>query len=190
MQMSKWLTVLLTLPAAFAQQQTVAGGKVVMNFEPKIGSGCPIGVVAKRQGAGPAAIWTIAQEDSAAPRSAPGLGERPRAADVGVQVQVSSVEHRLKQVDLSIAYQPYGVHYTPVQHDSVATYYRKTFRLAAEGDTPMHLGGHLLVGMASGVTRVYVTHVVYGDGTEWSSIDGKSCSVVPSMFLPVDGAAR
>lgn len=189
MQMSKWLLLLLTLPAtAFAQQQkktTTANGRpIIMDLSPKISDGCPVGLVAKRQGIGPT-MWTIAQEDAASPWP----GARPRPNEVGVQVQLSSLYNLMKQVDLSVEYVPYGVHYTPLQQShSGPPNPSKTFQLVADGDAATHIGGNLLVGIASGVVRVHVTHVVYTDGKEWTAPNAASCSVAPNGFILVDGA--
>lgn len=187
MQMSKCLLVLLAFPAAvYAQQKTVTtvgGATAVLNFQSQVSDVCPIGIVAKRSGTGQT-MWTISQEDKGS--SVASL----KPGSLGVHVTLTpAISRTLRQVDLSVAYIPAGVRYTPVQRNNpVETYHRKTFQLVAGDSSARSLSGDLLVGKVGGITRVFVTHALYADGTEWTSPGGTSCSVEPNGFLLIDAA--
>lgn len=193
MRPSVCLALVLALPSiALAQQQQLTpkqkeqekqalAGLAKVQAQPL--TTCPVGFQAKRSGSGQT-IWTIAQEDAGKQDSA---SKRP--SDVGVHVQLRTFQNEnLKEVELSVAYLPAGVRYTPVQPEA-DTAHRKTFNLVAANSLAHQIQGDLLVGVAAGVTRVYLMHIVYADGTEWRPGKGKPCSVEPNGFTLV-GAGK
>jgi len=146
--------------------------------------GCPVGITAQHQGS-PAAIWTTSLED--ANKSATEL----RALHSGVHVDLNAPHKEIKQVELVVFFLPPGTRALPVAGSQFtpssvpAAETSKRFSLVS-GNTPTHqLDGDLLLGPVASVTRVSLMHVTYSDSSEWNAHSSATCSIKPSLYMPV-----
>ncbi len=72
-----------------------------------------------------------------------------------------------------------------IQLPPVRTTLSKTFRLNTDSAALLHLEADLLVGPASGISRVHLFQVDYADGHFWNAPNTTACSTTPSLYVPV-----
>jgi hypothetical protein len=145
--------------------------------------GCPVGISARHQGS-PAAIWTTSLEDQN--KSAAEL----KALHTGVHVHLDAPHKEIKQAELDVFFLPPGTRALPVKGSQFAPSSapppetHKNFSLATNSASH-RLDGDLLLGPVASVTHISLMRLTYTDGTEWSAHSPTSCSVKPSLFMPV-----
>ena len=145
--------------------------------------GCPVGITAQHQGS-PAAIWTTSLEDSH--KSPTELAKMHS----GVHVDLAARTKAIKSVDLAVFYLSPGSRVLPVTGSQFApssvapSETSKNFSLFA-GSASRRLDGDLLLGPVASVTRVSLMHVTYSDSSEWNAHSSATCSIKPSLYMPV-----
>jgi len=175
---------LLTATIAFAQTAPKTEQEARAQLELIERNACPVGIAARQQGS-PVAIWTTSLEDSSKPPTA------IAKMHTGVHVDLAARTKAIKSVDLAVFYLPPGTRMLPVTGSQFAPSQNpapeahKNFSLAA-GSASLRLDGDLLLGPVATITHVNLMHVSYADGSEWNApVPGSSCSVKPSLFMPV-----
>lgn len=173
--------ITLTLLAATTAFAQTAPAKVETQIAPP--SGCPVGITARQQGS-PAAIWTTSLEDANKPV------DQLKSLRSGVHVDLNASKKEIKQAELAVFFLPPGTRALPVTGSQFAaspaprSETRKNFSLAA--NTASHqLDGDLLLGPVASVTHVSLMHVIYADGSEWKAHSSATCSIQPSLYMPV-----
>jgi len=176
--------IALTLLASTAGFAQTAPAKVQAQIAPPIG--CPVGITARHQGS-PAAIWTTSLEDQN--KSAAEL----KPLHSGVHVDLNAQHKEIKQAELDVFFLPPGTRALPVKGSQFAptsapppAETHKNFSLVAGKAASPKLDGDLLLGPVASVTHISLMHVTYTDGTEWTAHSSTSCSVKPSLFMPVE----
>jgi len=178
--------VLLLATTAFAQTdktQQAQTDKAMQGLRAIELAACPVGIFARHQGS-PAALWTTSLEDQH--KSTAEL----KTLHTGVHVDLNAPHKEIKQAELDVFFLPPGVRALPVKGSQFAPSQNpapethKNFSLAA-GSASHRLDGDLLLGPVASITHVSLMHVIYSDGTEWTAPTASSCSVKPSLYMPV-----
>lgn len=151
-------------------QQKLQEAKSALDY-----GGCPGALSARRQSPG-GTIWTVSRED--AKDSA--LKQQP--GNSGVYVALSA-KGALREIELSVSYLPPGTRVVPVGAPDKKDTRQKTFEISANGQKDVD--GNLLVGPAFQITSVHLISATFADGGVWRAPSEDSCTVEPSLFLPV-----
>lgn len=139
-----------------------------------IGPVCPGSLTARHQG-GPVVHWTLAREDQYRP-------DAKASGHAGLHVALASPK-AVRQIELAIDFVPPGARVSPVDLAELDNRREqsRTFDLSSSDDART-VDGDLLLGPVFKITRVRLLSVKYADGSSWQS---RSCSVVPSLYMPV-----
>jgi len=173
---------LFTATTAFAQTPK-SEQEARAQLERIISNACPVGITARQQGS-PAAIWTTSLEDANKPPA------ELKALHAGVHVDLNAPRKEIKQAELAVFFLPPGTRALPVSGSQFAaspaprSETRKNFSLAA-GSASHQLDGDLLLGPVASITHVSLMQVIYADGSEWKAHSSATCSVQPSLYMPV-----
>jgi hypothetical protein len=151
---------------------------------------CPVSMYAHQQG-DPVAMWTTSLEDANKfPYKSDGRTLMPHT---GVHVNLNAQRRAIKQVELVVSFMPPGTRVLPVtgsqfQSDqkAPASEAQKNFELYADDATGLKLSGNLLLGPVADITRVTLVGIHYADGGSWTAPAHNSCSIKPSLYMPVD----
>jgi hypothetical protein len=185
--------ILLTATTTFAQTDKTQEDKAraglkaqedKMRLQQEL-HGCPVGFTAQHQGS-PAAIWTTSLED--ANKSAAEL----KKLHSGVHVDLHAPHKEIKQAELAVFFLPPGTRALPVTGSQFAaspepaSEMHKNFSLVSGKDPSHQLDGDLLLGPVASITHIKLLHVIYSDGTEWKAHNSDTCSIKPSLYMPVD----
>ena len=139
-----------------------------------IGPVCPGTLTARHQG-GPVVHWTLAREDQYKP-------DAKASGHAGLHVALASPK-AVRQIELAVEFVPPGARVSPV--DLAKPHKQReqssTFDLSSP-DGAKTVAGDLLLGPVFKIKRVRLLRVQYADGSSWQS---PSCSVVPSLYMPV-----
>jgi len=180
--MRSTLIAFTLLAATAASAQTKPSTVQVQAAAP---SGCPVGITASHRGS-PAAIWITSLED--ADKSPAEL----RTMHTGVHVDLNASHKEIKQAELDVFFLPPGTRVLPVAGSQFAPSpapapeTSKEFSLVSGKNPSLELDGNLLLGPVASITHVSLMHVIYTDGTEWKAHNSHSCSIQPSLFMPVE----
>jgi hypothetical protein len=129
--------------------------------------------------------WIVSLEDSRDPAMT-SAAQQP--ANTGVFVELNA--HRTKpisRVKVAVDFAKYKSGVMPAKTkvaNSPET--QKTFDLSATGGSANELSGSLLLGQTVFVTRVHLLGITYADGSTWEPAAGSTCSIKPSLYLPVN----
>lgn len=154
---------------------------LVSSQAPPTEANCPGALRAQHKPSGVATVWTVAQEDKGREIQA----RNPRGP--GLHVEFDGVKDKVKALELSVSYLPAGLRVTPVEAgvDSKSTKEsKKTFVLQQEA--ARQFDADLLVGPAAKITHVHLVSVTYADGGVWRAASEDVCSVIPSLYMPVE----
>ena len=176
MRTSLFIAPLILASAAVAQ----APANVVLMFP---GSHCPVGMTAQREAYG-RTEWVVSLEDS---RDLASVGAK-HGANTGVYVELNASRTKpMSRVKVAVDFTKPVAGVMPVDGKvSEVPDLRKTFEVAANEGSARELSASLLVGQVVFVTRVHLLGITYADGSTWAPAEGSSCSVRPSLLMPVE----
>jgi hypothetical protein len=177
------LLAALTAPTPTAQR-TNAQARVTAHGT------CPVSMIAQRRDAGQT-MWVVSLEDAAKPKH----DEAPRPGSTGLHITLTAPENSpIHQAELAVYFVPPATRALPVynqysQYPSKApkppAEQKKTFHISATDDASLNLTTDLLVGPASGITRVHILSMDYTNGANWTAPNNSACTVEPNGLLLV-----
>ena len=134
------------------------------------GANCPVGLRAQRQGAGNVVVVDGSNRFVSSPRVHLQFDNWQPNTIVAVSVTVHGYDAKAR--------------ITPVGSED-SSELRKTVELNLNVATGKTAGADLTLHPLATVSRVDLESVEYADGSRWSSSDGKTCHVVPDLFMLV-----
>jgi hypothetical protein len=173
-------TSLVTLPLLLA---TATLAQAPVTAVPNFASNCPVGMTAQREAFG-RTEWIVSLEDS----RDPAITAARRTANTGVYLELNAHKSKpLSQVKVAVDFAQYKSGVMPAETKvTPSPETQKTFDLSAGGGSASELSGSLLLGQPVFVTRVHLLGITYADGSKWQPAAGSSCSIKPSLYMPVD----
>jgi hypothetical protein len=176
MRTSLFFAPLIFATAAVAQ----APANVILSFGD---THCPVIMNAQREAYG-RTEWIVSLEDSGATP----VAASQHGANSGVFVKLRAMNAQpFSKVKIAVDFAKPVAGVMPVGTKvAESPDLRKTFDLTASEGSARDLEGSLLVGPAMFVTRVHLLGITYANGSTWEPDWSSSCSVRPSLLLPVE----
>jgi hypothetical protein len=167
-----------------APQRTNAQARVTAH------GSCPVSMIAQRRDSGQT-MWVVSLEDAAKPKH----DEAPKPGSTGLHITLTAPENSpIHQAELAVYFVPLATRALPVsnpysQYPQKApkppAEQKKTFHISATDDASLDLTTDLLVGPASGITRIHILSMDYTNGTTWTAPNNSACTVEPNGLVLV-----